>query len=122
MSMHDHLARMKQRDTILTNPEPIRDLQSLMRKVIQWHYDRNLIEGSSDKDQALKLLEEMAELSASICNKRDIRDDIGDMLVVMLNICERNNLSLSECLGVAYNDIKDRKGRMVDGIFIKEDD
>jgi len=120
MNMHDHLARMKQRDEIFAKPEPIQNFQSLIRRVIRWHHDRNLIEGSSDKDQVLKLLEEMAELSASVCNDKDIRDDIGDMLVVMINICERNNLSLLECLEVAYNDIKDRKGRMVDGIFVKE--
>ena len=120
--MHDHLARMKQRDEFFSQPEPVKDLPSLIQQVIQWHYDRNLIEGSSDKDQVLKLLEEMAELSASVCNNRDIRDDIGDMLVVMLNICERNKLSLSYCKEVAYNDIKDRKGTMIDGIFVKEAD
>ena len=43
------------------------------------------------------------------------------MLVVMINILARNNLSLDECLEVAYNDIKDRKGKMVDGIFVKEE-
>jgi hypothetical protein len=35
---------------------------------------------------------------------------------------ERNNISLEECLEVAYNDIKDRKGKMVDGVFVKEGD
>ena len=120
MSLHDHYARMEQRGKIFTEPKPMNDLQFLIQQVIRWHHDRNLIKGSSDKDQVLKLLEEMAELSASVCNNRDIRDDIGDMLVVMINICERNNLSLLGCLKVAYNDIKDRKGRMVDGIFVKE--
>ena len=45
-----------------------------------------------------------------------IRDDIGDMLVVMINILARNKLTLEECLEVAYDDTQDRKGRMVDGI------
>jgi len=35
---------------------------------------------------------------------------------------ERNNIGLEECLEVAYNDIKDRKGKMVDGVFVKEGD
>lgn len=89
-------------------------------RIKQWHYDRNLIAGSTDKDQYLKLIQEAGELSDSICKNKDIRDDIGDMLVVLINIAERNNLSLTECLEVAYNDIKDRKGRMVDGVFVKE--
>jgi NTP pyrophosphatase (non-canonical NTP hydrolase) len=58
----------------------------------------------------------------SFCKGKDIRDDIGDMIVVLINIAERNNVSLTECLDQAWNDIKDRKGKMVDGIFIKEGD
>ena len=88
----------------------------------QWHKDRNLIDGSTDKDQYLKLIQEAGELSDSLCKGKDIRDDVGDMLVVLINILTRNQLTLSECLAVAYDDIKDRKGKMVDGIFIKEDD
>ena len=41
-------------------------------------------------------------------------------MVVLINIMARNGLTLEECLEVAYNDIKDRKGKMVDGIFVKE--
>ena len=88
----------------------------------QWHRDRNLIDGSTDKDQYLKLIQEAGELSDSLCKGKDIRDDVGDMLVVLINILTRNNLTLSECLAVAYDDIKDRKGKMVDGVFIKEGD
>ena len=94
----------------------------LVKNIIQWHHDRNLIEGSTDKDQLAKLVQEMGELSDSICKEKDVRDDIGDMIVVLLNIAERNNVTLEECLDQAWNDIKDRKGRMVDGIFIKKGD
>ena len=88
----------------------------------QWHYDRNLIEGATDKDQLAKLIQEMGELSDNICKGKPIKDDIGDIIVVLINIAERNNLSLTECVNHAYNDIKYRKGRMVDGIFVKEGD
>ncbi len=96
-------------------------MDELVKKVEQWHYDRNLIDGATDKDQVLKLLQELGELSDNVCKGNDIRDDIGDMLVVMINILARNKLTLEECLEVAYDDIKDRKGRMVDGIFVKEE-
>jgi len=66
-------------------------------------------------------MQELGELSDSVCKSEDIRDDIGDMLVVMINIIERNNLTLTNCLEQAWNDIKDRKGKMVDGIFVKEE-
>ena len=97
-------------------------MEELVNKIAQWHHARNLIEGSDDKTQFCKLAEEMGELSSSICKGRDIRDDIGDMMVVLINIAERNDISITECLDAAYNDIKDRKGRMIDGVFVKEAD
>jgi NTP pyrophosphatase (non-canonical NTP hydrolase) len=97
-------------------------LDELVSKVIQWHYDRNLIFGSSDKDQTLKLLQELGELSDSVCKGKDLKDDLGDMMVVMLNIMERNQINIFDCLTKAYDDIKDRKGKMIDGVFVKEQD
>ena len=97
-------------------------MEELVNKIAQWHRDRNLIDGGTDKDQYMKLIQEAGELSDSICKGRDVRDDIGDMMVVLINIAERNNTSITECLEVAYNDIKDRKGRMIDGVFVKEAD
>jgi len=92
----------------------------LIEKVVDWHHARNLIDGATDKDQFCKLMQEAGELSDNICKKRDVSDDIGDMIVVLINIAERNKLTLVECLQKAWNDIKDRKGKMVDGVFIKE--
>ena len=96
-------------------------MDDLIDKVKQWHHDRNLIDGSTDLQQFDgKLLEEVKELETNILLSRPIADDIGDILVVLINIATRNNLSLSRCLQVAYDDIKDRKGKMVDGVFVKE--
>ena len=97
-------------------------MKELVKKVAQWHHDRNLIKGATDKDQFCKLIQEAGELSDNICKGKDVSDDIGDMIVVLINIAERNNLTLKECLEKAWDDIKDRKGKMVDGIFIKEGD
>lgn len=97
-------------------------MEELVNKIAQWHRDRNLINGSTDKDQYMKLIQEAGELSDNICKGRDIRDDIGDMMVVLINIATRNDITIEECLDAAYNDIKDRKGRMIDGVFVKEAD
>ena len=88
----------------------------------KWHRDRNLIDGSTDKDQYMKLIQEVGELSDSLCKGKDIRDDIGDIMVVLINIMVRNNLNMKDCLSIAYDDIKDRRGKMMDGIFVKEGD
>lgn len=97
----------------------LEDLDSMIRV---WHHERNLIKGSTDKDQFLKLMSEVGEFSDHLCKKQSIKDDIGDIIVVLINIAERHNLSLHECMLQAYNDIKDRKGKMVDGVFVKESD
>ena len=127
--LDDHNARMnmlgKQEDIVWLDEE-VSDtcptLSYFIDNVVQWHRDRNLIDGSTDKDQVLKIMQELGELSDSVCKGKDIKDDIGDMLVVMLNIATRNGVTLSECLARAWDDIKDRKGKMIDGIFVKEED
>ena len=98
------------------------DLVTLTENIKGWHHDRNLINGATDKDQFAKLIQECGELSESICKDRSVADDIGGIMVVLINIAARNNLNLNQCLDTAYNDIKDRKGRMVDGVFVKESD
>lgn len=92
----------------------------VVNKIVQWHKDRNLIEGSDDRSQFQKLLEEVRELSVSIETENTPVDDIGDIVVVLINIAERNGLSLEQCLEHAYNDIKDRKGKKIDGVFVKD--
>lgn len=98
------------------------NLDNLISKIANWHYDRNLIEGSTDQAQFVKLAEELGELAGNIARGKSVADDIGDMLVILTNIAERNKLTLTQCALTAWEDIKDRKGRMVDGVFIKETD
>ena len=98
------------------------NLIELERLVAQWHKDRNLILGSTDKDQTLKLIQEVGELSDNVCKGNSVADDIGDCVVVLINIAERNGLGLEHCLRVAWEDIKDRKGMVLDGVFVKEAD
>lgn len=91
--------------------------------VVQWAEDRNLLSGSTRKDQMVKLVEEIGELAAGIAKGKEdiVKDSIGDALVVLTIIAEQSGTSIVECLGLAWDEIKDRKGKMVDGIFIKEE-
>lgn len=92
----------------------------LFNKIISWANDRNIIKGGSAKDQCLKLIQEVGELSDSLCKGKSPVDDIGDCMVVLAIIAEQHDLTVTECLEHAYNDIKDRKGMMIDGVFVKE--
>ena len=72
-------------------------LKELTEKIIGWHYARNLIHGSTDKQQFKKLLEELMEMHDSIVLRDSPIDDIGDMYVVLCNLAERNGLTMREC-------------------------
>lgn len=97
-------------------------IHNLIHKVEGWAHERNLIQGSDSKAQFHKLIQEAAELSDNICKGNDIRDDIGDMLVVLIIIAKQHAITIQDCLGIAYEDIKDRKGQMINGVFVKEAD
>lgn len=88
--------------------------------ILQWQYDRNLIEGSNNQAQFVKLIEETGELAGAIARGQPIQDHAGDIMVVLIGIMEREGTDMLECLQVAYGDIKDRKGKMLNGIFVKE--
>ena len=94
----------------------------LEQLVADWHEDRNLIEGSTDAAQMHKLLEEVNELDQDVHDGYDLRDELGDVLVVLINIATRNGFTLRQALEVSYKKIKDRKGQMRNGIFVKEED
>jgi hypothetical protein len=121
--MNNECQDYKARMNMLNNTIPRNvGTKTHVEMITQWHHDRNLINGSTDKDQFCKLMQEAGELSDSICKGKDVSDDIGDMMVVLINIAERNGLTISSCLEKAWSDIKDRKGKMVDGVFVKESD
>lgn len=88
----------------------------------QWAIDRNLIEGSTPEKQMLKVTEEHGELAGALArnNIAKIKDGIGDCVVALTILAGQLGFDMEDCIVAAYEEIKDRKGRMVDGIFIKE--
>lgn len=90
--------------------------------VTQWADERNLIEGGTRQAQMLKMTEEVGELASGIArnNEELVKDSIGDCLVVLTILAAQSNLTIQQCLEAAYEEIKDRKGRMVDGVFVRE--
>lgn len=90
----------------------------------QWAEDRNLIHGSTPDKQFLKLVEETGEIAAAMARgrKADIADGIGDVVVVLTILCGQLGMDIETCIEQAWDEIKDRKGQMVNGVFIKESD
>ncbi len=104
-------------------------MNELIDKVIQWANDRNIISGSTPIKQHDKLIEEVIETRDAIVSysldyhhqsTEEIKDGIGDSIVCLINLASMYGVSLEECLQQAYDEIKHRKGEMVNGIFVKE--
>lgn len=89
-----------------------------------WAHQRNIIEGSTPQAQFVKLIEEIGELANGISKNRadEIRDGLGDAVVVLTILASQYAYRLEDCIELAWTEIKDRKGRMVDGVFVKESD
>jgi hypothetical protein len=99
-------------------PTPTLDL------IVKWAHDRNIINGSTAKDQFLKFISEVGEFSDAISKKDQagIVDGLGDAAVVLTIIAEQCGTTLQACIDAAYSEIKDRQGIMFNGVFVKSDD
>ena len=94
-----------------------------IKSIEAWAKNRGLDKTNPDK-QLIKLIEEVGELSeAHNKNYRDKQiDSIGDIFVVLTIYSLQNNLHLDDCVKEAYDVIKDRDGKMIDGVFVKNID
>lgn len=98
-------------------------MNELIQKIQQWSIDRGLDQQSPDK-QLHKLVEELGELHGAFVRQDTpkIQDSLGDMFVVMVIYCQQMGLDIEECVLAAVSEISDRKGQMVNGVFVKEAD
>ena len=145
----------------------------------QWGKDRGITVNGTHRGQWYKLVSEYGELCDNLAKGKDIKDDIGDMFVVLVMMCEIGEVAVNEavslsshiqysdqspyfncgfallcmrelmfrvsvdkaadmiailtalsnslghtlddCIDIAYNDIKDRKGHLTtEGVFVKD--
>ena len=95
---------------------------TVFTKIRGWAEDRNLIKGATPAAQYQKLLEEVGELGRGLIedNAKEVKDAIGDCVVVLTILAAQRGMHIEECIDAAYEVIKDRKGKMVNGIFVKE--
>ena len=98
-------------------------MNELIKSVEQWSKDRGLDKADSAK-QFLKVSEEVGEVSAALArnDRYELKDGIGDVVVTLIILAQQNGMTLHECLDQAYTEISDRKGKLVNGVFVKESD
>jgi NTP pyrophosphatase (non-canonical NTP hydrolase) len=92
-------------------------------EILRWSEARKIIPNSTPQAQFLKAVSEIGELADAL-NKNNmdgIKDGVGDVLVCMINMCALLDINMTDCLQLAYNEIKDRKGTLLpNGVFVKE--
>lgn len=98
-------------------------MDSLVAQVEQWSVDKQLDTADSFK-QFSKVAEEFGEIAAALArnDKEELQDAIGDTVVTLIILAQQQGMNLRDCLQTAYDVIKGRTGKTVDGVFIKDSD
>lgn len=100
-------------------------ISDLINKVNKWAISHGLDKGNP-KVEWMKVTEEVGEIRDVFLKPHDfadpewsLKDAIGDSIVTLIVLCLQLGYDVEECLTIAYNDIKDRKGVMIDDNFVK---
>lgn len=98
------------------------DMNELVERVLRWFDDKGL---SDSVMQMVKVQEEVGELAHQISRNKlhdpETEDALGDILVTIIGMCHHLHYHPAHALALAYNTIKNRKGKVVDGSFVKEE-
>jgi NTP pyrophosphatase (non-canonical NTP hydrolase) len=102
--------------------EVVVEVPNVYDLIRQWADDRGIYKNGDTKTQFAKLQEEAGELARAILknDKPEFIDAIGDMIVVLTNLAALEGLKVEDCVISAYDVIKSRQGKMVNGTFVKE--
>jgi len=109
---------------LLNNHEGlVNDVERSIYDLIRlWAAEKGIYAKGDSKTQYIKLLEETGELAKALLNndKPEIIDAIGDIVVVLTNLAKLEDLKIEDCVQSAYDVIKSRKGKMINGTFVKQ--
>ena len=91
-------------------------------EVLEWAKQRGFLRPRNYRTQLLKTVEEVGELVKAVLENNDAEtiDALGDIVVTLIIFAEMRDLRLIDCLDAAYEEIKNRKGSVKNGSFIKE--
>lgn len=97
-------------------------MNDLILNVISWGAAKGIFDSSNHKSQLLKTMAELGELADDVNKGNDIKLELGDVLVTLILLAELSGVTIEESLQSAYDKISKRKGKMINGIFVKEED
>ena len=116
--LYDNIEALQARNTTLEHEQTY----SRFQKIRDWAKERGLYDKGDTKTQFCKLMEEAGELGRAVLKNdhEEFVDAIGDMVVVLTNLAHLGNTTIEHCIDSAYNEIKNRKGAMKNGTFVKD--
>lgn len=94
---------------------------NLIENVLNWASCKDILKKENAHKQMIKVIEEVGETAGALLKGKDdeIKDGIGDSFVTLIILAKQLGLDPCECLEAAWNEIKDRTGKTVDGVFVK---
>ena len=114
------------------------NMETLIKKVEQWAQEKEIDDYKNWEKQFMKFQEEAIELHTEMVmhdkyledrhteiymyDKEDMKLEMGDVLVTLIVLAKQQDIELSECLSLAWNKIKNRRGKTINGQFVKEED
>jgi len=98
------------------------ETEVVFNRIRTWADTRGIYDEGDAKTQYIKLQEESGELAKALLNNdnKEIIDAIGDMVVVLTNLAELTGNSIEQCIEAAWDEISNRKGKMINGTFVKD--
>lgn len=118
------------------------EFKELQEKVLEWAGIHDLLHEENAEKQFMKFIEEVFEFKTEfdyngndfiVClidksmkftpdTFHEMKLEMGDIIVTLIILCEQIGIDLEECLELAYEKIKDRQGKTINGCFVKAED
>lgn len=99
------------------------DYKYVEELIVAWAKDRKIIPNATPASQLLKMVSEVGELADAENHGDDaaIRDAVGDIMVCLINYSKLKNIDIVDCMVLAYEEIKHRRGTLLpNGVFLRE--
>jgi len=105
------------------NPDVKAQSNAMFDLIRNWAAIRGIYENGNSHTQYVKLQEEAGELAKALLknDRPEIKDAIGDIVVVLTNLAYLENFNIEDCIEAAYIEICNRKGKMINGTFVKDE-
>ena len=115
----------------------MKNFEELKKLIEQWAKDKNLLYAENADKQFMKFIEEIFEFKTEYdilwheverqggISKDSVRLlmlEMGDIFVTLIILCNQIGIEPTRCLDMAYEKIKDRTGKTIDGVFVKKED